>query len=424
LIAFIALILLRRTIRLGGIGIQIVNTLILFIAVLPVADFLIPSNQEANAVDSGSVDHSRVTSNESRYDFDITAENAHRLYSYEEAKGDPRALRRWRRFLYYQLNFVMNRDIFEADTNRVRGFRLRPNSQGRLLDCPVHINSLGFRGKEIAIPKGDVYRIVALGESTTFGITIKANDQPWPELLEKMIQERIKPRRPIEVINAGIPAYELKDNLLRLPGEILPLHPDMIISYHGYNGFDMIEKALPPIFGPPPPSYPKRPSRLGAEIEYRTKMAMFLHRYGGKMNGTKPVTSPPLQTEYADAYRELIQFSRTNGIRLALANYCMAITKDSDPKVTDFYQYFGHQAASIGTMANSIHSEIIRQLTAQNPDVCFVDTHSNLDGDHRKFIDLVHLTQEGRNQLAENVFAAIQKTLAKDLMKTNKANLN
>ncbi|MGO8700646.1 MAG: hypothetical protein ACLQVY_23395 [Limisphaerales bacterium] len=39
----------------------------------------------------------------------------------------------------------------------------------------------------------------------------------------------------------------------------------------------------------------------------------------------------------------------------------------------------------------------------------------HLDGDHEKFIDIIHLTNEGRRQLAENIFAGIRETLERDL---------
>jgi hypothetical protein len=58
---------------------------------------------------------------------------------------------------------------------------------------------------------------------------------------------------------------------------------------------------------------------------------------------------------------------------------------------------------------------IVRQLAQQHPEVHFVDTHPNLDGDHDKFIDLMHLTQEGRRQLAETMFAGIKELLERDL---------
>ena len=44
-----------------------------------------------------------------------------------------------------------------------------------------------------------------------------------------------------------------------------------------------------------------------------------------------------------------------------------------------------------------------------------MDTHPNLDGDHDKFIDLMHFTQAGRQQLAETMFAGIRDLLDGDL---------
>ena len=40
-----------------------------------------------------------------------------------------------------------------------------------------------------------------------------------------------------------------------------------------------------------------------------------------------------------------------------------------------------------------------------------VATRPNLDGAHEKFVDLVHLTQEGRQQLAETFFAGVKTVL-------------
>jgi hypothetical protein len=51
---------------------------------------------------------------------------------------------------------------------------------------------------------------------------MNADDKPWPELLEQFIHERLKPKRPVEVINAGIPAFTLPDSLTRLGSDILP----------------------------------------------------------------------------------------------------------------------------------------------------------------------------------------------------------
>jgi lysophospholipase L1-like esterase len=286
-----------------------------------------------------------------------------------------------------------------------------------MVRSPISINSLGFRGPEIARDKDGAYRIVVLGESTTFGMTLQPEDKPWPEVLEQIIRQRLKSRRPVQVINAGVPAYTLRHNLSRLSGEILPLQPDMIISYHGANGFRMIDSSMLPAMGPVPPVYQERPIKLAAEAEHRLRMLIFQYQARRRYASAAPPAALPLETDYAAAYRQLIQCARTNGIRLALANFSMAVNQASDPRVIDFYQGGGSRAAYGFIPANAAHSLIVSQLAAEYPEVCFVDTHPHLDGEHEKFIDLIHFTGEGDRQLAENMFAGIRQILEQDLAK-------
>ena len=65
--------------------------------------------------------------------------------------------------------------------------------------------------------------------------------------------------------------------------------------------------------------------------------------------------------------------------------------------------------------ANLAHSALLQDLSRQYPQVCLVDTRSNLDGLCQNYIDLAHLTQECRRQLAENMFAGFRDLLEKEL---------
>ena len=77
--------------------------------------------------------------------------------------------------------------------------------------------------------------------------------------------------KPVEVINAGVPGRTLPQNIYRLREEIFGYEPDMLISYHGYNGFSLLDAAIPPASGPPPPQYRPRPSKLLADAEYHAR---------------------------------------------------------------------------------------------------------------------------------------------------------
>jgi len=334
-------------------------------------------------------------------------------YLFETAHKHPAIFGRW--WNYYLTQWKQaEKKLYEPDPDPVLTYRLRPNSHARLVRSSISINSKGFRGREIPAEKGDTYRIVALGESTTFGVTLNAEDRPWPVLLEQMIRERLKPRRPVEVINAGIPGYRIDQNLHRLPTDILPLKPDMIISYHGINAFNMLRDAVPSLPGARSPAYKERPLRLLADAEYRLKLLRFQHRQPPKHVLRPAKLLAPLATPYAQYYRELIQTAQTNHIRLALANYALAVNERSPRALVEFYQ-IGYPIAPWQIEANRVHSTIVQSLAEQHPEVCFVDTHPQLDGEHDKFIDLVHFAPAGDRQLAENMFRALRPVLEADL---------
>lgn len=382
--------------RLPFLGIQLVNTLLLLVICLPVADLLLSP----------------------AYHLDTQPETGKKYYSYAAAKQDPAAYAQW--WNYYLDQWSLMGNVFMPDPDNALPHRLRPGAQASLFQSRISINSLGFRGREISPDKGRAYRIFALGESTTYGCTLAPSDRPWPEVLEQLIQERLQPDRPVEVINAGIPALNLEHNLYRLRKDILPLKPDMIISYHGCNGFRLLDHALPPVSGKIPPVYRKRPMRLLAGVEHRLKILYYRQHQSWKLVVQSPAVSNVLQSQYARAYRGLINTTQTNGVRLALANFSLAVNSQSDLDVVKFYQATFPQVFGM-IRANKAHSLLVEQLAQQYPGICLVDTHPHLDGAHENFIDVVHLTQEGRQQLAENVFAGIRKVLEEDLSRRDHA---
>jgi lysophospholipase L1-like esterase len=297
-------------------------------------------------------------------------------------------------------------------TNSAAPFRLRPGTEGMMFESRIRINRLGFRGPEIPREKGNAYRIVTLGESTTFGHTMYEDDVPWPRVLERMITNNLRPQRPVQVINAGIPSYTLDLNLKRLHQRILALRPDMIISYHGYNGFNWLMPALPSVTDKAPPAYETRPLKLLGDAEYRLKVMAYRRERAAQRRSVAPV--PLFDNEYARGYRELIELARTNNIRLVLANYSMAVNATSDLDVIAFYRS-AFPEVFMQIQANELHSRIVETLAEQNTSVIFADTHPSLDGQYEKFIDLVHFTQPGRNDMAAAMFEAIKPVLQDQL---------
>ncbi|MBN1201291.1 MAG: hypothetical protein JXJ20_05485 [Anaerolineae bacterium] len=95
-------------------------------------------------------------------------------------------------------------------------------------------NSLGYRGPKIsqAKPPG-VYRIAALGGSTTYGFGLSYEDS-YPAQLQQVLREDYGYEQ-VEVINAGVQSYTTWESLVNFQFHVLDLDPDLIIVYHATN---------------------------------------------------------------------------------------------------------------------------------------------------------------------------------------------
>jgi lysophospholipase L1-like esterase len=393
ILMLLSAILAKRWFRLSWLAVQAVNTAILIVIGLPLVDL--------------------VTKPWKR--IDQRPEELDRYYSYAAAKQNPGSYVQWANYFRRKWHDFESTALIREPKGPMP-FRLRPGTDAWLFRSHVRINSMGFRGQEFSKTKGDAYRIIALGESSTFGITLRPDDKPWPELLEQLIHERLKPVRPVEVINAGIPAAALPQNVYRLKHELLALDPDLVISYHGFNGFYLLDRALPRAHGRPPPQYQSRPIKILGDLEYRLKLAAYNQKVTARLVSAPPAFAQPMQTEYARVYRELIDVCRSNDVQLLLGNFSMAVNLQSDPKVIEFFRsgwpevQIQHQLK-----ANLAHSFIVEQLAREHPEVCFVDTQPFLDGRHEKFIDLMHFDAKGERQMAETIFAGVKPLLDRSL---------
>jgi lysophospholipase L1-like esterase len=330
-------------------------------------------------------------------------------YSFVEAEGRPEVFLRWRE------HNLGERERTKGNTIRdPRGKNPRvpaPGREGRYFDSKWWINTLGFRGPEISREKGNRYRIVALGESTTFGATLEADDRPWPEVLEERIRTEMVCGEPVQVINAGFPGWTLANNLARLESDIFPLEPDLIVSYHGYNGFHYLLSAIPSVSVGRIPTAPPRPSRLLARVESAVRVWWFKRRY----RAARAIDTSVLQTDvhltrYAELYQKLIRASRSRGVDVALATFNMAVTPDSPDEAFRFYEpVFPDLRAQV--LANRLHSLLVHQI-AEAHDVPAIDASPGLDGAYEDaFVDAIHFTQAGRDRLAANIFAGIREIL-------------
>jgi lysophospholipase L1-like esterase len=109
---------------------------------------------------------------------------------------------------------------------------LRPGVWGE--DDQLEINSLGLRGPEIAPKAADEYRILSLGESTTFA-GLFDYEECYTARLEGLLGTREGKR--VRTINAGVLGYSLFQGSQYLLHRGFDLEPDAVLLYFGFNDY-------------------------------------------------------------------------------------------------------------------------------------------------------------------------------------------
>jgi lysophospholipase L1-like esterase len=137
-------------------------------------------------------------------------------------------------------------EAYGSETDRIRYVYSRADirqRRARLTGVPYLVygltpgyptqNRRGLRGPDVVVPKpAGVFRIIAVGGSTTYGDHIDRWEDAYPAQLEGFLRDR---HRAVEVINAGVPGYASWELLISLAFKLLDLQPDLLIVYEGIN---------------------------------------------------------------------------------------------------------------------------------------------------------------------------------------------
>jgi len=126
-------------------------------------------------------------------------------------------------------------------------WRYRPNQdliasypvEGGLQAPPVRVrtNAFGLRDRDRTREKPPgVFRILSLGESTTFGDKLEMAEN-YSYRLEDLLNAGGALGRRVEVWNCGIPSYSTYQSLRWLELDGLGFQPDLVLFYHEINDF-------------------------------------------------------------------------------------------------------------------------------------------------------------------------------------------
>ncbi len=122
------------------------------------------------------------------------------------------------------------RMVWESHPEPGVGYTLmKPGSHYEWQGISVDINSHGLRGPETPYAKpAGTFRILNLGDSVVMGWGTREEDT-YGQQLEHLLNSQGGDKRKYEVINAGVPGWNLENELAYLQAEGLKYEPDLIL---------------------------------------------------------------------------------------------------------------------------------------------------------------------------------------------------
>lgn len=307
----------------------------------------------------------------------------------------------------YQKNrfFPQNRDIDFPEVYRkdpVLFWRFRPNlttESRRFSHLTYSTNSLGLRGDEVSLRKSN-YRIIALGNSCTFGWGVKLQ-HTWVYRLGEMLNQQLVGIT-CETINAGIPGYSSYQGKLYL-AELLRLKPDMLLIMFGWNDHYPAGKGIADVDQRPP-------GRLVSSIQNllgRLKLYQLVRKTVLSLvdPGTEiPLTdvAPPRRVttdQFVSNLSEIIDTARVHGIVPVLLI----------PPIASAANYLAGGPSDFHRM-HAAYRDVIWAVGGQK-DVPVMDLQSLFDRYNTLFnkprFDPVHFNEHGHLLIAEAVADAV-----------------
>jgi lysophospholipase L1-like esterase len=273
----------------------------------------------------------------------------------------------------------------------------------------IPLDAEGFR-RDVRAPRPQrAFRIVALGGSTTFGATQTKQEHPWPALLQQRI-DALDCAMPVKVVNAGRIGRALGGSIQDFDRELRLLRPDLVIYYPAPQDIaGLMDEVREDVT--PEAAVPARASALLRRLEQSWRE----HGVERRFRAAVRAEPPPLDLDavrVTSTYRRFLLQMRRKGIEVALATGSLAVNGDTPEARIRLHDRIDPRTRRM-VLANRFHARFVRGLAASYR-ARLIDTRPGLDGEGALFIDLFHLTEAGRERLADNILAGLLPLLGAD----------
>lgn len=119
--------------------------------------------------------------------------------------------------------------LLEIRANRARGYEMVPDRDHFTYFEAVHVNHLGLRGPDLPEKTAEEYRILCLGDSTTFGQGV-SEEETIPALLQADLADAGHAAgRTVRAVNAGLRGYATIHELALLKELGPAIRPDLVV---------------------------------------------------------------------------------------------------------------------------------------------------------------------------------------------------
>lgn len=312
---------------------------------------------------------------------------------------------------------VEKSEVFYVDEKT--GLRLPiPGSQhGR-----ITINSLGFRGPEIIVPKPPAtIRLAFLGSSTTYD-PYPDDESNWPHLTAARLEEAFSGCR-IDYINAGLPGFSSEHMLSHFEHHVAPLEPDIVVILPGdinSDADDVVERKKLHTGTHYEPSLLAEYSLLWSKIEKNVhviKLQRAAHLTQGKVQFEPGELSRP----FARRLTDLVEAALTTVPVVAVATISGQLRHEQSPReqlrAANTALFFMPYMSIPGLLdARNEYNHVIAEV-AQSGGALVIDGQNRIPGDRAHYVDSIHFTPAGSQSMARRVSEVLLRSAAVQVLR-------
>jgi lysophospholipase L1-like esterase len=279
----------------------------------------------------------------------------------------------------------------------------------------IAINSLGFRGQEITVPKprGTV-RLAFLGASTTFCAEVSSNELVWPHLVTKELQSRY-PEVRFDYVNAAVPGYSTEETLRNLESRVAPLDPDVVVFYEATNELSGDTRELARHQG----LLVENPDETSPLAEWSVlwflleKNWRVLQRQKGSGSAQTRLSFDPreLSRGFENRLEDLVRRAQEHAPIVALATFSHRIRHEQSDeeklRASNTSLYYMPYMSVEGLLDGfDEYNRVIRDVALRRGAI-LVAGEDEIPGDSAHFADSVHFTDAGSRRMATRVARAL-----------------